>query len=121
MLNSMTRILSGLQVNECRIRENLAKYKDPMMSESVMISLVAKGLPRQEAHRLLQQLVFESLEKGRSFAEVLEQNPVVSKHLAKSDIQAALDPRSYIGASVKLADGAVEKSRSERRARGLPD
>jgi len=119
MLDSMTRILSGLRVNEQRIRENLAKYKDPMMSESVMIALVGKGLPRQEAHRLLQQLVFESQEKGRSFIEVLEQNPTVSKHLAKNEIEAALDPHSYIGASLELVDGAVSKSRSERRARGL--
>lgn len=119
MLNSMTRILSGLQVNEQRIRENLAKYKDPMMSESVMITLVAKGLPRQEAHRLLQQLVFASLEKGRSFAEVLGQNSTISKLLAKNEIEAALDPHSYIGASLQLVDAAIEKTRSERRARSL--
>jgi adenylosuccinate lyase len=119
MLNSMTRILSGLQVNEQRIRVNLAKYKDPMMSESVMIALVSKGLPRQEAHRLLQKLVFESLEKGRTFAEVLGQNPPVSKLLAKNEIEVALDPHSYIGASLQLVDAAIEKTRSERRARGL--
>lgn len=78
------------------------KYKDPMMSESVMIALVGKGMPRQEAHRLLQQIVFESQDKKKSFGEVLIQNATVSKYLTKQEVDAALDPRSYIGASWSL-------------------
>jgi adenylosuccinate lyase len=120
MLNSMTRILKGLQVNERRIQENLMRYKDPMMSESVMIALVGKGMPRQEAHRLLQQIVFESQDKRRNFGEVLAQNTAISKYLTKQDVEAALDPMSYVGASRELVDAAVEKTVTERQARGLP-
>lgn len=119
MLNSMSRILSGLRVNEPRIQENLMKYKDPMMSESVMIALVGKGMPRQEAHRLLQQIVFESQDKKKSFGEVLIQNATVSKYLTKQEVDAALDPRSYIGASLELVHAAVDKTVAERGARGL--
>jgi len=120
MLNSMTRILTGLQVNERRIQENLMRYKDPMMSESVMIALVGKGMPRQEAHRLLQQIVFESQDKKKNFGEVLAQNATISKYLAKQDVEAALDPKSYVGASRELVDAAVQKTVTERQARGLP-
>lgn len=120
MLNSMTGILTGLRVNEPRIQENLMKYKDPMMSESVMIALVVKGMARQEAHRLVQQIVFESQDKKRSFAEALAQNPTVSKYLSKEEVNAALEPKSYIGMSTELVDAAVEKTVAERRARGLP-
>ena len=119
MLNSMTGILNGLRVNEPRIQENLMKYKDPMMSESVMITLVGKGMARQEAHRLLQQIVFESQDKKKGFAEVLVQNPTVSKYLSKEEVNAALEPKSYIGMSKELADAAVEKTVALRRARGL--
>jgi adenylosuccinate lyase len=119
MLNSMTRILSGLRVNESRINENLMKFKDPMMSESVMIALVSKGMPRQEAHKLLQQLVFESQDKKKSFSEVLVGNATISKYLTREEIVAALDPKSYIGMSSGLVDAAIEKTLGERRARGL--
>jgi adenylosuccinate lyase len=119
MLNSMTRILSGLRVNELRIQENLMKFKDPMMSESVMIALVNKGMPRQEAHRLLQQLVFESQDKGKSFSETLVENVTISKYLTREEVNAALDPRTYIGVSPELVDAAVQKTLAERRARGL--
>lgn len=119
MLGSMTHILSGLRVNEARIQENLMKYKDPMMSESVMITLVNKGMSRQDAHRLVQQLVFESIEKHRSFTETLLANSAVNKYLKKDDVDSALDPKSYIGMSCQLIDGAVQKTIAERKARGL--
>lgn len=119
MASSMTRILSGLRVNQARINENLIRFKDPMMSESVMIALVNKGLPRQEAHRLLQQLVFESLDKKHSLTETLLGNSTVSQYLTRENVEDALDPKSYVGMSVELVDAAVEKTLDERRARGL--
>jgi len=119
MLNSMTRILGDLQVNDKRMLENLMKFKDPMMSESVMIALVRKGLPRQEAHRLLQQVVFESQDKKQGFEEALVSNPTVSKYLSKEEVEAALDPRSYVGMSMELVDAAIERTLAERRRRGL--
>jgi adenylosuccinate lyase len=119
MLSSMTKILRGLQVNEARILENLMKYKDPMMSESVMIALVRKGMARQDAHRLLQQIVFENQGKVGGLGEALVANPTVSKYLTKPEVNSALDPKSYIGISHELVDAAVEKTLAERRTRGL--
>jgi adenylosuccinate lyase len=119
MLGSMTGILSGLRVNETRMQENLVKYKDPMMSESVMITLVNKGMRRQEAHRLVQQLVFESIEKKKRFADTLLADSTAGKYLKEEDVDLALDPKSYIGMSGQLVDGAVQKTVAERKARGL--
>jgi adenylosuccinate lyase len=119
MLNSMVRILSGLRVNEEQMLENLMKFKDPMMSEAVMIALVNKGMPRQEAHKLLQQIAFESQEKSKGFAEALAANAQIAKRLSKQEINSALNPKSYLGLSGELVDGAVGKTVAERKARGL--
>jgi len=119
MLNSMIRILRDLHVNDVRMLENLMKYKDPMMSESIMSALVTKGMPRQEAHKLLQQVAFESEDKGKKFEELLLNNPAIGKYLAKAEVSAALDPKSYLGMSPELVDTAVQRAASERRARGL--
>ncbi len=119
MLNSMVRILGGLRVNEGHMLENLMKFKDPMMSEAVMIALVNKGMPRQEAYKVLQQLVFDSQAKNKGFAEVLENDSVIVKHLTKEDIKSALNPKSYLGLSGELVDAAVEKTVAERKGRGL--
>lgn len=119
MLNSMIHILSALRVNEARMLENLMTFKDPMMSESVMMALVNKGMPRQEAHKLLQQIVFESAEKNKGFAEALAGNPTIAKHLTGEAINTALNPKSYLGMSSELVRVAVEKTEAERKARGL--
>lgn len=120
MLDSMIRILRGLRVNEGRVLENLMRFKDPMMSESVMMALVDKGMPRQEAHKLLQQIVFEAQEKNKPFAEALGSNAKIKEYLTSEEIGSALDPKSYLGFSRELVDQAIAKTRSERKARGLP-
>ncbi len=119
MLNSMIRVLGGLRVNEKGMLENLMKFKDPLMSESVLTSLVSKGMPRQEAHSLLQKLVFESRDKHINFSETLKHDPGVTKYLTTSELDLALDPKAYLGLSKELVDKSVEKAMSERRARGL--
>ena len=119
MLNSTTRILSDLRVNKGRMQENLMEFRDPIMSESVMINLAKKGMPRQEAHKLVQRLIFESQEKRESFAEMLAGNPIVAKYLSKDEVNAALDPKSYLGMSSELVDAATKATVAERRARGL--
>ena len=119
MLGSLTEILSGLRVNESKMLTNLTMYKDPMMTESLMIALVNRSVPRQEAHRLLQQIVFESQQSGASLRDLLVRNTIVAKCLTASEIDSLLDPKSYLGMSGKLVDLAIEKTLAERRARNL--
>jgi adenylosuccinate lyase len=119
MLGSMVRILADLRVDEKHMEENLMRFKDPMMSEAVMTALVKKGLPRQEAHKLLQELTALARSEGRSFREVLEGNGEVAKYLNHPEIDAALEPKAYLGASLELVDAAVSRATAERKARGL--
>jgi len=119
MVDSMVHILSGLRVNEERMLENLTLFKDPLMSEAVMTALVNKGMPRQEAHRLLSQLISQSRAEGMRFSEILVKDTTVTRYLSREEIEAALNPRSYLGASGELVDAAIEKATASRRARGL--
>jgi adenylosuccinate lyase len=119
MLNSMVRILGDLRVDERRMMDNLTRFKDPMMSEAVMGALVNKGMPRQDAHKLLQQLSYKGRNEQIQFSEALVSSESVAKYLTKEEIKAVLDPRSYLGAAVELVDAAVQKSTDERRIRGL--
>lgn len=119
MLRSMVNIFSGLRVGESRMLENLMKFKDPTMSESVMTALVNKGMPRQEAHKLLRQLLSQSKAEQKPFSEMLTASATVGRYLTKQEVDAALNPRLYLGVSEQLVDEAVERAIGERRARGL--
>jgi adenylosuccinate lyase len=50
---------------------------------------------------------------------MLAGNPTVAKYLSRDEIDAALDPKSYLGMSSELVDAAIEATAAERRARGL--
>jgi adenylosuccinate lyase len=119
MLGSMIRIFSGIQVNAIRMLENLMKFKDPMMTESVVVALVQKGARRQEAYKIVQKIVLESFESKRDLTDALASDPTISKLLTRADVESAMDPKLYLGMSGKLVDLAVEKTMQERRARGL--
>jgi len=121
MIGLMSKILSGLQVNEERMRENLDLTHGRAMSEAVMTALVKKGMNRQEAHELLRVLTIKSETKKQPFKNTLIEDSVIRKRLTKDGIARALNPHYYLGTTLTQVDLVVKKTRQERKARGLAD
>src|SRR6184192_1205032 len=55
MVANTTEIFRTLRVYPDRMKENLEATRGQVMAEAVMIALVAKGLGRQDAHRLVRE------------------------------------------------------------------
>jgi len=91
------------------MRENLERTKGQVMGEAVMIALVGKGIGRQEAHKLVQDAARKAREKDAHLRDALVADPKVSKLLTKKEIDAALDPDNYLGASAEIVDRIVKK------------
>ncbi|MGD2066155.1 MAG: adenylosuccinate lyase [Candidatus Bathyarchaeota archaeon] len=121
MLILMIRVLKGLQVDEARMRKNMDLTQGRMMSEAVMLALAKKGLGRQTAHELTRELAVKSHNQQRPFKEVLSENSQIKKVLTSEEIDKVMDPRNYLGTATKQIDNVIEKTRKERKARGLPD
>jgi adenylosuccinate lyase len=121
MLILMIRVLKGLQVDEKRMRKNMDLTQGRMMSEAVMLALAKKGLGRQTAHELTRELAIKSHNEERAFKEVLFENSQVKKVLTPAEIDKVMDPRNYLGTVPEQIKNVIEKSRKERKARGLPE
>jgi adenylosuccinate lyase len=121
MLFLMTNVLTGLQVDEERMLENMKLTQGRMMSESVMLALARKGMDRQKAHELIRGLAIKSNVEKRPFKEVLVENSAVQKMLSEKEIDEALNPRNYLGTAIEQVEMVVEKTKQERKARGLAD
>jgi adenylosuccinate lyase len=121
MLILMIRVLKGLQVDETRMRKNMELTQGRMMSEAVMLALAKKGLGRQKAHELTRELAIKSHNEQRAFKDVLMENEAVQELLNAKEIEEVMDPRSYLGTAAKQIELVIEKTRKERRARGLPN
>jgi adenylosuccinate lyase len=121
MLILMIRVLKGLEVDEARMRENMEITQGRMMSEAVMLALAKKGLGRQKAHELTRELAIKSHNEQRAFKSVLSENGTVKELLNSKEIDEVMDPRNYLGTATKQVELVIEKTRKERRARGLPN
>jgi adenylosuccinate lyase len=119
MLFLMTKIVSNLRVDEKRMLKNIELTQGRAMSEAVMIALSRKGVNRQEAHELLRKLAIKSEAERRHFRETLLEHKAVRQKLSKKEIDAALNPRNYLGTAVRQVAYMIKKTNKERRARAL--
>lgn len=109
MVAKATDVFRTLRVYPERMRANLEATKGQVMSESVMIALVAKGLGRQEAHRLVRDAAMEARKKGVHLKDVLATNPTVKKAMTAKELETAMDPDRYVGRSAEIVDSIVSR------------
>ena len=109
MLARTTEIFRTLRVFPERMRANLDATKGQVMAEAVMMALVAKGLGRQEAHKVVREVAQAARTKGISLGDALLAEPRVSKLMSTKDIDAALDPATYLGQSTAIVDSILKQ------------
>ena len=104
ILNLTCNIVANLRVDSQRMLSNMSATEGRAMSESVMMTLVKKGVNRQEAHELLRQLTIKSAVEKKPFKQTLLEDKLVSKTLSEKEIEAALDPKNYLGTAIQQAE-----------------
>jgi len=107
MLAKLDHLFSGLAVHAERMKENLAAAGSVIMSEAVLLALVAKGMGRQEAHELVRRCSMEAQRSREDFKKVLLRTKEVAGLLSSADLDAALDPGQYLGDSRRTVDRIV--------------
>jgi adenylosuccinate lyase len=76
-----------------------------------MMALAAKGLGRQEAHKLVRDAAQIARTKGIPLRDALIVEPRVSKFLPAKELDAALDPGAYLGQSASIVDATLKRVR----------
>jgi adenylosuccinate lyase len=109
LLAKLADVFRNLRVYPDRMRENLERTRGQAMAESVMLALVGKGIGRQDAHKLVQDAAKRAREKDAHLRDALAADPKVAKLLTKKDLEAAIDPDNYLGASAEIVDRIAKK------------
>ena len=117
LLFLMNNVVSSLQVDEERMLKNMEPTQGRFMSEAVMMALTRKGMSRQKAYELLRKLTIKSELQKRHFREVLLEETTVCEKLTKREIDAALNPKNYLGTATKQVNLMVDKTKRERKSR----
>jgi adenylosuccinate lyase len=90
VLGRTRRLLSGLIVDSERMLSNLWSSHGLVFSQPVLLALVAAGLGRDEAYRIVQSSAANAWEQRRSFREILMENPEVMSRAAEA-LEEAFD------------------------------
>jgi adenylosuccinate lyase len=99
MLWLFGEIMSGLEVDERQMRENLEMTRGLIYSSRILLALVDKGLDRQTAYKLIQlnaQKVWRNQDQGLGLLAMLKADPLVMSKITASELDAIADPQAYL-------------------------
>ncbi|MTD57562.1 class-II fumarase/aspartase family protein [Amycolatopsis pithecellobii] len=109
LLTRLVLVLSGLELDETRMRTNLDLTGGLITSEAVMLSL-GTSVGRQNSHEIVHNAA-SAARNGTSFADALAKDPRVSENLSSSDLADLADPSSYIGLSTAISLESADRAR----------
>ncbi len=99
----MSRLIDGLVVHADRMRVNLLEGSNGLVfSQPVLLALVAAGLTRDAAYRIVQRDAARSLTEQVGFRSVLEKDPDVEAALGDS-LEGVLDESFDLSRSLRHA------------------
>ena len=95
MLNKFIPILDGLLVYPKNMISSLTKTKGLIYSQRVLLELMKKGLPRDEAYSIIQSCAMQVWQETSDFKDVLNRDRKVRKYLKTSEIEGCFDIKYY--------------------------
>ena len=96
MLNRFNEIIENLVVHKDNMLKNTDKFGGIVFSQKVLLSLVAKGLSREEAYTLVQKNALEAFNNNGNFKENLLEDLQVAKYLSKDEIEIIFDKNTFL-------------------------
>jgi adenylosuccinate lyase len=78
VLTKAADLIDGMTVDPARMLENLEASYGLVFSQPVLLALVASGLTRDEAYRIVQRHAMTAWEEGKPFRSLLEADPEIS-------------------------------------------
>lgn len=89
LLAKTTSLVEKMFVYPERMQENLGLLKGLIFSGQLLLDLVEKGAPREEAYRWVQRNAMQVWQSREDFRTLVERDPDISKHLTPEEIGQA--------------------------------
>ncbi|MFB6468567.1 adenylosuccinate lyase [Cytobacillus sp. Hz8] len=105
MLNRFGNIVKNLTVYPENMKRNMDRTLGLIYSQRVLLALIDKGLPREEAYDTVQPRAMEAWEKQVPFRSLVEADVKITAKLSSEEIADCFDYRYHL----KPVDGIFEK------------
>ncbi len=117
MLDRFAWLVDGLVVDAERMRRNLDASHGLVFSQRVLLALVASGLPRDEAYRLVQRNALAAWDEERDFRELVTADPEIAARLDPASLAAAFDLEDalrHVDVLFERLGGLAERARERK-------
>lgn len=96
MLNRFGNIVKNLTVFPENMKANMDKTYGLIYSQRVLLTLIDKGMSREEAYDLVQPKAMEAWEQGIPFRQLVEEEQKITNVLTKTEIDDCFDYRHHL-------------------------
>jgi adenylosuccinate lyase len=91
MLNKFISVMEGLVVHPENMKANIDRSGGIVFSQRILLTLVDKGLTREEAYKIVQACAMEARDTGKSMKDISINNKDLLKHLPVNEIEELFD------------------------------
>jgi len=102
-------VFQNIMVFPEKMKKNLKISKGLPMAESLMTTLIGKGMGRGNAHELMRKTSLKALKEGKTLKEVFITENKKLKILSDKEINNALDPYNYLGSTEEIINRVIKK------------
>ena len=96
MLNIFTDIVKGLLVYPENMKKNLDITRGLVFSQRVMLTLIDKGLKREEAYKIVQRNAMRTWQSNRRFLSLLKADKDIAKVLSVEELEGVFVYQYYL-------------------------
>jgi hypothetical protein len=97
MLKEVTNLVKNLLVYPDNMKRNMNVYGGVIFSQRVLLSLVEKGMSREDAYQLVQKCAHEAWNKeDGNFHHLISQDAQVTQYLGAEDMEKCFDPQHHL-------------------------
>ena len=109
IIYKMNDVFKNLKVFPENMKKNLEISKGLPMAESLMTTLVSKGMGRGDAHELMRKTSLKAAAENKTLKETFTSENKKLGLLSEKEIDDALNPENYLGVTYKIVDKVVKK------------
>lgn len=109
IIHKTNTVFKNIKVFPNRMKKNLKISKGLPMAESLMTTLINKGMGRGDAHELMRKTSLKAIKEEKTLKEVFKIENKKLKLLSDKEIEYALNPVNYLGSTEKIIDRVIKK------------
>lgn len=97
MLKEITSLVKNLLVYPDNMKRNMNLYGGVIFSQRVLLTLVEKGMSREEAYKTVQGCAHKAWNTPEGdFRDLISQDSQVKQYLSEEDIESCFDPQRHL-------------------------